>query len=62
MAEVGELTVKVSADTTDALAKLRELRAEAEPLGELLSTRRDWAPYILGLAGWLFALVEWVTR
>lgn len=62
MAEVGDLTVKVNVDSAEALARIKELRAEAEPLSELLTAKRDWAPYALGAAGWLFALIEWITR
>lgn len=30
--------------------------------GTLLESRRDWWPYVLGLGGWIVALVVWLAR
>jgi hypothetical protein len=62
MAETEGLKITVTADTSQAMEKLRELRNEAEPLGELLEVKRDWWPYALGLSGWVAAIVIALAR
>jgi hypothetical protein len=56
------LSIKVTADVDDAIQRMHDLYDAAEPVSQLLEVKRDWWPYVLGLAGWAFGLVEWFTR
>jgi hypothetical protein len=57
-----ELSIKVTADVQDAIDRMNDLRDAAEPVAHLLEVKRDWWPYVLGLGGWAFALVELLTH
>ena len=52
------LNVTVTADTSDAMAKLEALQNEMQGIPSvLLESKRDWWPYALGLSGWIAAVV-----
>jgi len=55
-------SVKFDLDTAEAMARLRDLSDAAQPVSELLETKRDWLPYIFGAGGWIAALVAILVR
>lgn len=57
MAEVGNVSVKLDLDTAEALRRMRELEAAAQPVAELIEMKRDWLPYIIAAGGWIAAIV-----